>query len=244
MSAISHCDEETLSFEGHPFRNTSPSLNLFSALNHLTSLLHVWIYPLRHRKHPDTQHYKLSSWRHVWAMIRVEMKPAVSDVRLPVALSLCSDWCRSDSVCCFGIKNDTCSHFCPCHWNWLLAKCQTQIFVYGLGRTDVSRSLFIYSSTITTLLKSRGRPTVSARLHERPALWIQSGHRGTVIFQLFSMNASKEHRKQKKHKQVKRVNWQQPHQCTVSAGNGLLNNWHPTSSLEPSCENSLKTRLC
>lgn len=169
------------------------------------------------------------------------MKPAVSDVRPPVALSLCSDWCRSDTVCCFGIKNDTCSHVCACHWNWLLAKSQTQIFVYGLGRTDVSRSLFYLPFCDHNTFKKLCRPTVSARRHERPALWIQSGHRGTVIFQRFSMNASKEHRKQK-NKQLKRVNWQQPHQCTVSAGNGLLNNWHPTSSLEPSCENSLKNK--
>lgn len=51
-----------------------------------------------------------------------------------------------------------------------------------------------------------------------------SGHMGPVIFQGFSMNAYKEHKNKKNNKktgQKGKLNWPQPRQCTVTAGNGL-----------------------
>lgn len=45
---------------------------------------------------------------------------------------------------------------------------------------------------------------------------------------------SKENRKKTQKGEKGRLNWSQPLTNTVTAGNGLLNNWHPLSCLEPS----------
>lgn len=52
-----------------------------------------------------------------------------------------------------------------------------------------------------------------------------SGHRGgLVILQDYPMNAYNEHRNKKQNIKQVRLNWLRPHRCTVTAGDGLLNN--------------------
>lgn len=74
-------------------------------------------------------------------MIKVEMRLVMSDECLPVALSLCLDWCRFDTVCCFGTKITHTHTPVPVNgisigYYVLAQKCRTQLFVYGLKQTD------------------------------------------------------------------------------------------------------------
>lgn len=119
----------------------------------------------------------------------------------------CLDRCRSDTVGCFDTKITHAgrSHICPCqrYYYWLLS-IRTQLFVMymGPGRTDLPRSLYIYSAAITTVF-------ISCQVQPSQMEYIRgqlcgfnypSGHRGPDFFQDFSMNAYKEHRKTNKNK--------------------------------------------
>lgn len=139
---MSHCDEETLSFNGNPFGNMSPSPESLSEkvfTYYLISAATLNVLSEDVAKRPESQHHELSSWHRVWAMIKVEVKLVMSDVRLPVARSLCLHWCRSDTVCRFGTKithAHTSVHATAISIGyWVFAKqCQTQLFVNGPGR--------------------------------------------------------------------------------------------------------------
>lgn len=144
---MSHCDEETLSVHSTPFRNIfwprCMSLPLFCSLLFYTL------------QHPESELYNLSGWHRVWATITMEIiQLLMSDVHLPVDLSLYSDWRRSDNVCCFGTRiTHTLVQLCHDHstgyYSTITQASKPALCVRAFKR-DMPRSMYIYSSVIVT----------------------------------------------------------------------------------------------
>lgn len=159
---MSHCDEETLSLHGSPFRNMwlpGPDPPHFVTLSLLQ--LSVVANVLRGDE--------LLRQQRVWAGIIVDMK-----VSLPMALSLCSDRCRSVTVCCFGTKITHVHH--SCHVNGFIIGNKQR----GVALQPLSACTHLYFCNHNSPISCQSQ--LSEKDGVRGQLWelSPSGHRGSV----------------------------------------------------------------